>query len=166
MRPGVSLADIRAMLAAYSAMNPAPRAAAPVMRSPYALILDHGVESCGISLPAEYLPGLPNHCFYNTLQMCLEDPSLTYMEGYAGAIIPMHHAWALDSKGQVIDTTWDDPEGRSYLGIPFQTDYVKSAAEKSGYYSVMFNMGFRSILTDPPESFLRQLIFDKLNNVL
>ena len=160
------MADIRAMLTQYSALNPAPRARAPARRSPYALLLDHGVEGCGIALPAEYLPGLPNNCFSNTLHLCIADPSLTYVEGYAGAIIPIHHAWALDAEGRVIDTTWDDPEGRSYLGIPFQTDYVLSAALKARHYSVLFNMGFREVLTDPPERFLRQPVFDKLNNVL
>jgi hypothetical protein len=77
-----------------------------------------------------------NQCFWNAQELVLSDPErFTYCEGYAlratGTGAPVHHAWAVDEAGRVVDTTWardascaGDPfarvtpeEGRLYFGV-------------------------------------------------
>ena len=66
--------------------------------------------------------GLPRHCFHNALMVgCVH--RLPIVEGFAWndvTPIPIHHAWNLDSRGRVIDVTWDERvQGRAYMGVPF-----------------------------------------------
>ncbi len=67
------------------------------------------------------------HCFENCLYMALNDDTgqLRYVEGYADAVIVVHHAW-LVLNDAVVDVTWDltrtmkvlTPE-RQYYGVEF-----------------------------------------------
>jgi len=88
--------------------------------------------------------GIVKECFRNCFIAATTYPDLlTYCEGYAMAMIPVHHAWLLYN-GQVLDPTWDliKPYQDSipeYYGVQFSRDYIVNAALSSGYYGVLSN---------------------------
>ena len=91
------------------------------------LVLDCGVEMSFASLPENIETGLPKNCYYNCLQILDEHPELIYCEGYAladGLVLPVPHAWLINSKGEVIDPTWNDRS--TYIGVSFDTDWLVS----------------------------------------
>ena len=91
------------------------------------LILNCGREMSFAPLPKNIEPGLPKGCYYNCLQILDEHPELTYCEGYAladGLVLPVPHAWLINSKGEVIDPTWNDRS--AYIGVSFDTDWLIS----------------------------------------
>ena len=143
------MAAIHLLLSAYRILGPDPD------RTTAATLLGvHGREWTGAARPSRCPLGPPRACFENTLHLCVDHPELTYVEGYAVAGMPLHHAWAVDRSGRVVDTTWDDPQGRAYFGIPFNTAYAKAAAFESGLYSVLMNWKFQRVLTDAPSKYL------------
>lgn len=75
-------------------------------------------------------------CFQNSAEAAMGNPDLTYVEGWALAIIPIHHAWCVDSSGLVYDPTWPDGTGSDYLGIPMQTQWLASHLARSRVYGV------------------------------
>lgn len=69
--------------------------------------------------------GFPRRCYHNSL-MIAAATGVPYIEGYAINHLssgPVPHAWNLDERGLVVDSTWDDavapPRGRAYMGIRF-----------------------------------------------
>lgn len=89
-------------------------------------------------------------CFKNSTDLALYNDSLTYVEGYAiredlGLLI--QHAWVIDDKENVIDTTWNDPEDCIYMGVPFDREILRKETFDNGYYGlftgeVMVNVDF------------------------
>lgn len=76
------------------------------------------------------------NCFQHAAEAAMLERSITYCEGYAISIIPVHHAWLLDSAGNVIETTWPEV-GQAYFGIPFRTDYVRRQVKEQKHYSML-----------------------------
>lgn len=72
-----------------------------------------------------------------------------YAEGYAHAIIPIHHAWLVTADGRVLDPTWHGQPlggregerhgetrvglalGRAYMGVAFSTEALCAKLAKS-----------------------------------
>lgn len=75
--------------------------------------------------PQDVACGIENECYNNALRLTLEDKSLIYVEGFAAGAsgLGIHHAWATDGAGRVIDNTWREP-GVVYAGVPFTTPFV------------------------------------------
>jgi hypothetical protein len=92
-------------------------------------LLQHGVWYQPRPLPKHIRRGLPRCCFGNALLLA-RSRRYRYVEGYAvpdiGVCLPMHHAWNLDRRGNLIDSTWDKP-GLTYLGIEFPLDVAEDA---------------------------------------
>ena len=66
-------------------------------------------------------------CFENAFKLARRDRSLTYVEGYATHVIPVHHAWVVTPEGIVIDNTWAEgkhDDERAYFGVAFDLPYV------------------------------------------
>jgi hypothetical protein len=89
-------------------------------------IVEHGEWFEPIPLPREYSYGRWKRCFLNSLELVAEHDGLTYVEGYASHLLPIHHAWCVDAQGRLIDVTWPvDAEARAerlapdavYLGV-------------------------------------------------
>lgn len=59
----------------------------------------------------------PHACFRNSAMYAVEH-GLRYVEGYATSIIPVHHGWCVDDKGNVIEVTWKEA-GKAYFGVEF-----------------------------------------------
>ncbi|KXO73011.1 hypothetical protein AYJ56_17665 [Brucella anthropi] len=58
-----------------------------------------------------------------------------YVEGYACDLelpIPLHHAWLVNSEGEVFDPTWSDAEQCVYFGMKFKTSYVQERFSARG----------------------------------
>ena len=90
------------------------------------------VLNCG----SEFVVHSPNQiklnqsfgCYQNCQQLVREYSELIYCEGYALApdvVIPIRHAWLIDSKGEVIEPTWNDNDS-VYLGIPLGISWFQS----------------------------------------
>lgn len=99
------------------------------------LVLDYGRAMSAKPMPKNIKRGLPRSCYHNSQKLAFERSDLIYVEGYAIAqdvLIPFAHAWLMTPEGFAIDVTWDEP-GVAYLGIPFNTDWIKSilAARKA-----------------------------------
>jgi len=62
----------------------------------------------------------------------------SYVEGYAASVIPVLHAWCLDEKGTLVETTWDEPADE-YVGIVMDTEWVLSVCAETGYWGVLAN---------------------------
>lgn len=77
----------------------------------------------------------PQRCFYNAYVLAREK-SVTYVEGFAVGVIPVHHAWVVTKDGDVVDPTWAGRRmggyGAAYLGIPFDVRQVERSIELSG----------------------------------
>ncbi len=80
--------------------------------------------------PGVFKPGVPQHCYRNSLLLVLADARLTYVEGYAFTDAgyyynygPTPHAWAVNADNEVIDVTWPDP-GFAYCGVPFRGEWL------------------------------------------
>lgn len=75
-------------------------------------------------------------CYKNAFLLADENPDkYIYCEGVACSVIPMHHAWCVDERGNVFDPTWK--EGSHYVGIPFKIDHVRRTILARKYYGVI-----------------------------
>lgn len=122
-----------------------------------AMLLAHGRVFEGAACPAD-LSGKPaKQCFKNSLLLMLASPELIYCEGYgmpAEIDFPIHHAWLLDIDGNVVDPTWQNPEGALYVGLPFDPEYMMSLAKRTGYAHVFDNMENIGVFSAAPEEYL------------
>ena len=104
-------------------------------------VLDYGWFYTPSRLSKLVGPGPEGECYKNALMLVLDNPKLTYVEGYAagGGSHPIRHAWATDGKGRVIDNTWR-LSGSVYAGVPFKVAWVSSTGLK--------NKGIGSLIID------------------
>jgi hypothetical protein len=101
-------------------------------------ILQNGyfMGSYSISSKPIYPKGKMKECFRNT-HLLSYTQGLQYVEGYAMGVIPVYHAWNLDSDGNIIDTTWKD--GSEYYGIVLNFKLVEETVNRRGCYGVIDN---------------------------
>ena len=97
-------------------------------------------------------------CFRNAFMLAVRH-NLTYVEGFATHLIPVHHAWAVDTLGTVIDPTWDEMtkykaewEAREYIGVPFALSYLYEQQIKTQCFGVFYNV--RDVIRTDPKDFL------------
>lgn len=95
-----------------------------------ALVCEHAEVIPGSALEARYRRGISGYCFDNAQRLALSSRGkLVYVEGYAlGRYFPIHHAWCVrvDAPDVVIDATWNEPERCAYIGIGFDTAFVRA----------------------------------------
>lgn len=102
-------------------------------------VLAHARQWTAAPLPEKYHRGEPKNCFCNATRLALGNMDLTYVEGYASKFFPLMHAWCVTSSGEVIDNTWEGPEGCDYFGIPFNTHFLIKQLRKNRYYGLLDN---------------------------
>jgi hypothetical protein len=68
-----------------------------------------------------------------------ERPRLAYCEGFAlgRSGVPVHHAWACDRKGRVIDNTWR-VSGLEYFGVPLARQFLYQVCCDRGVLTAVF----------------------------
>jgi hypothetical protein len=104
---------------------------------PEDVVLAHGREFVG------WQEGIPQmekkNCFGNAVEYAMRN-GLYYCEGFALAagFFPTLHAWTCDENGVIFDPTWQDPVRPvdHYLGLVFETDFVISTIQRTGYYGL------------------------------
>lgn len=81
----------------------------------------------------------PKQCYRNAACMALDDPGLTYVEGYISVHgIPVAHAWVVGRDGVPIDPTIKPGvEVSGYFGVPFSTDYLAKTLLKNKIYGLL-----------------------------
>lgn len=96
---------------------------------PTEFILKHGREFRYSKLPKYISRGQMRECFKNAAEWVLlqDHPEpLFYCEGYASGIIPVHHAWICNARGEVLERTWKPKHQLTfYFGIPFKTKFLR-----------------------------------------
>lgn len=109
------------------------------LKTPASLVLRHG-QSFDVShkwsksLPLERGPA--QECFRNCTLAALNNPQFIYCEGVADAVIPVDHAWVMDSiTGRAYDLTWK--EGAGYFGLAFDTDWLRRRIISSSHYGIL-----------------------------
>jgi hypothetical protein len=97
------------------------------------LVLENGAYFLGQKLPPGFKRGTPRYCYSNSYESLRKyaKRGLLYVEGYAQAIIPIQHAWNIDSKNKVIELTLTDNsmhplDEMEYFGIVFTTEYRRA----------------------------------------
>jgi len=100
-------------------------------------VLHFGEAFSFSELPSYIERGEMKQCFKNAYHLALSSPEHTYVEGFACGVIPVMHAWCIDSKDQVVDPTWTD--GREYYGVRFNLNYVNEVIEDKSTYGVIDN---------------------------
>lgn len=103
----------------------------------YAALLEKGRFFQAQTLPAQYKVGTPQNCFQDAWKLAMVHHDLTYCEGEAMNIIPVHHAWCVDKEGRVIDPTWSsigDTGEHAYFGVKIPNDELsKRIMQKKTY---------------------------------
>jgi hypothetical protein len=88
------------------------------------------------SLPRHISRGTLRHCFENAYDLALRS-GLVYVEGFAAGIIPVLHAWCLDSGGKVVDPTWHALLNPVYYGVPFKRGFVLDTVLRRKMYGII-----------------------------
>lgn len=118
-------------------------------------VLKHGTSFTPHPLPAGMPFGEPRNCFGNSANLAMMDPRLTYCEGYAIGVLPVHHAWVVNRKREVIDVTWRSG-GVEYYGIPIRTAYLVRRLRLQERYGLIDVWEERwPMLKDPPSKWLK-----------
>lgn len=94
---------------------------------------------------------MPKACFRNAALFAFAH-RLPYVEGYATAIIPVHHAWCLDHDGRILEVTWKTL-GADYFGVQAQTVVQKWTP----YLSCCDNKGKQRMTEDELRDLIERL---------
>jgi hypothetical protein len=112
-----------------------------------AWLLDHGREFTVDERTFKGRRMRAKECFGNATRMVVRDPSLTYVEGYVTALIPIHHAWVMRKDGSIIDPTLSLKmlNGGTrvidgYFGVPFSYDYLAECLTANRVYGILDGM--------------------------
>jgi hypothetical protein len=81
-------------------------------------------------------------CYMNAGKIAMENSARTYVEGFISFMgIPVQHAWTVDDKGNVFDTTLKGGEDiknvKGYFGVPFEQSYVSKTALKTKVWGII-----------------------------
>jgi hypothetical protein len=104
--------------------------------------------------------GRMKECFRNAYLLADSNDKMIYVEGYAvsnACILPLYHAWCVDSTGKVYDPTWKD--GLEYYGVPFDLNFVRRTILDRKYYGVIDNWENHWPLLTGVDGFRNQMNF-------
>lgn len=97
-------------------------------RSKYEFVLEYGFWYEPAPRPKGMKLGTKGRCFVNAFRLAQDNPSLVYCEGFclsAGGSLLIHHGWATDGTGRVIDNTLRKAAA-AYAGVPFGTEFLNA----------------------------------------
>lgn len=107
-------------------------------KSTYDIIIKLGRWFKPTERPADMVKGADKECYRNAGLLAIEkSKELVYVEGFADSgFFPMPHAWCVNKKGHVIETTWSSA-GKVYFGIPFNTEFLNTVILKRKKWGVI-----------------------------
>lgn len=89
--------------------------------------------------PAGIKKGRDRQCYMNSYRIASQ-MGWTYVEGFAISsdtiAIPVQHAWVVDDKGSVIETTWRR-SGAEYYGIPLEFSFMHKVMLETKCYGIL-----------------------------
>lgn len=102
-----------------------------------AVVLKYGQSypAPAIARPKGIRKGKDGECFANAYHVAA-DKGWQYVEGFARSIIFVHHAWVIDDRGNVVETTWKEP-GTEYYGIPLDMQFIHQVFLETRVYGVL-----------------------------
>lgn len=114
-----------------------------VYKNGYDMVFKEGRYFAPAERPLDISKDADKECFKNAALLAMANPKYTYVEGFAtikslGAL-PISHAWVVDKKGNVVDSTWKTP-GTSYYGIPFKTEFLEKTIVKTKVWGLIPEM--------------------------
>ena len=103
-----------------------------------------------------FIGGKRHQCYANAFRATLNDPSLTYVEGYVSmGGVPISHAWVVDKAGKVRDVTIKDPEYVSgYYGVPIKQKWLNKFLSETKTYGVFDWMKAGKVLQADPKDYV------------
>lgn len=114
----------------------------------YRFYLAYGHAFSPRALPSSFPVGTPRECYRNAGMLALEYPDLTYVEGLAdNSILPVSHAWCVDSQGKVVDNTWTSTAQTTYFGVPVQTQVLEEHVSQTGYWGLFEGMSPAALIS-------------------
>lgn len=122
------------LLEEFHAKEGGPKFTAPVFMHEF--VLKYGKVYTGQTLPSKYRLRTMKQCFRNAKAITERSKALTYCEGFViceDLPLALHHAWAVNRKGEVIDPTlrgYNDLNASGgdrghYMGVLFPHWFVK-----------------------------------------
>lgn len=123
-------------------------------------ILKNGRDFTLKPLPQTVRRGRMKECFKNAAERVLfgsHTEPLFYCEGYATGVIPVHHAWLCNARGEAFECTWrKEHTPQFYFGVPFQKEFLRSRIlETESYHSLIDDWENRwPLLSLPAEQWL------------
>jgi hypothetical protein len=108
--------------------------------SMYHFVLKYGSMQREIKPYSQDNIGKPKECFSNSMKFIatkelLRNEKFFYCEGFCfSQIIPIHHAWVVDKKNRVIETTLKE-NAYAYYGVRFPLWYIRKNISKNKYFS-------------------------------
>jgi hypothetical protein len=106
-------------------------------------VLAEGKEFHPPESPPPIKLGVPKQCFSNAAKMVLDDMSgkYAYVEGFVQSPklpMPIHHAWVVDKEtSAVIDPTLGWSPKNRYMGVQFDTKFLRKKLFEQGYYGLL-----------------------------
>ena len=113
----------------------------PTQKTYEAIVLEHGRKFAPpvTPRPKGIRKGRNRLCFMNAYRLANRE-DFRYVEGFAisdiGILIPVQHAWVVDNKDNVIETTWKE-SGLAYSGIVFDLEFVNRVICETKLYGIM-----------------------------
>lgn len=85
-----------------------------------------------------YPKGQPKQCYRNAFTLAADFPDLVYCEGFVQpeGLIPIHHAWCVDAKGMVVDTTWNAC-GVDYFGVALDFEFCAELIQRNAVWGLL-----------------------------
>lgn len=116
-------------------------APSPTGREEVAYVAKYGQRFESAPLPDDVAKGAFGECYRNASILVAMRENLRYAEGIATVKgmdgLSFLHAWAVDSKGRVVDPTWDHPEDNQYFGVVYDREKYLAHIQKAKYYGVL-----------------------------
>lgn len=110
----------------------------------------------GAVLPSSIARMPMGRCYANAGELALESPELVYMEGFAhGCVpVPVHHAWLVTPRGEVIDPTWGESPDAQYYGVAYATEFLLAQVEEQRAWGIGAEHLPLSLLEKHPREYL------------
>jgi hypothetical protein len=105
-------------------------------------LIEEFVLANGRAFPRRHKPynlGPIKRCFENASLLALHR-DFTYCEGFVWKpklLMAIHHAWVINKRGQIIDSTMRDQKNAQYFGVEFSDDVLRTELVRNGVYGLL-----------------------------